>query len=118
MQVTGKVTFQFDGKTLRSLPGAKIIFGGVERKPVNDDQGGVHFSEKRTHGGAEFVIPHTSDTNIDELRLVTAATLIAETDTGKQFMGRGAFITNSLELSANDNGEINVSVACMPLEEV
>lgn len=118
MQITGRITLQFNGKAIRSLNGAKIMFGGVERTPVNDDQGGVHFSEKSINGGAEFTVPHGADTSIAELQTLVNATIIAETDTGKQYMGRGAFITNGLELTANENGEVPVTVACQPMEEI
>ncbi len=117
-QITGRITLQFNGKSIRSLNGAKIMFGGTQRTPVNDDQGGVHYSEKIVNGGAEAVIPHGSDTNVAELQNLVNVTLTAETDSGKQYMGRGAFITEALELTGSDNGDMPIKVACLPLEEI
>jgi len=117
-QITGRVTLQFNGKSIRSLNGAKIMFGGIQRTPVTDDQGFTHYSEKSVPGGAEAVIPHGSDTNIAELQALVNVTMTVDTDTGKQYMGRGQFIVDPLELTASENGDLPIKLAGMPLEEI
>ena len=117
-QVSARVTFSFNGKTIRTLPGATIKFGGVERTEVIDDQGGVHYSEKTASGGVEATVPHTADTNIEELRNAVDMTVVAELDTGKRYMMRGAFVTAPIELSVNENGEMGVNLSGQPFEEI
>lgn len=113
-QVTGRAYVNVNGQRLRSKPGAKLKFGGVEREPVVGDDSVHGYSEKLTAPSVECTISHTADTNLQELQATTSATVTFETDTGKTFLLQEAWTANALELT---NGEVAITFNGVRCEE-
>lgn len=102
MQVTGRVFITIKGARMASREGAKLKYGGVERKAEEADTGVVGFSEKTGVPGCEFTLVHTGQTSLAELQAMTAETLTFETDTKKSFILIGAWCAGGLELSKSE----------------
>lgn len=113
--VSGRAYITVDGQRLDSKEGSKLIMGGKTREPVMSDDGTVDFMEKPVPGGVECTVKHKAGTSIKWLQSIANATITFETDSGRQFILRGAFVQNSIELA---NGEVSLQFASQPAEEV
>lgn len=102
---TYTIVIKVNGKTVESMPGASITFGGMVRKAVTvNGRAGQHFTEEPVPGACKFKIAHDADTNIDEVRNWTNVTLVAECDSGVTYQSAGAFTSNAIELADGDGG--------------
>ena len=113
-QVTGRVFVQLDGLRLRSKEGASLDTGGVERDPVNGDDGVHGFMEKTAVPAVECTISHMADTDVTALNKTTNATLHFTTDTGVNFILSGAWLVKPCKLS---KGEIPLTFNALTCTE-
>lgn len=115
---TYTIVIKVNGKTVESMPGAQITFGGMEREPLTiNGQAGRHYIEKPAAGRVSFKIAHGADTDIDEVREWTDVTLVAVCDSGITYQMAGAYTTNAIALSDGDGG-LAVEMAGPPFEVV
>lgn len=117
MQVTGKALIKNNGALLRSQNGAKLMFGNDERTTVKGDNGVHGFTSQTGEPKIECTVSHASDISLQELANITDASITFETDTGKTYILRNAWLANSLELTANENGELPLVFSGMSCEE-
>ena len=102
---TYTIVIKVNGKTVESMPGASITFGGKTRKPLTvNGRAGEHYTEEPTPGMCKFKIAHGVDTEIDEVRNWTEVTLVAECDSGVTYQCAGAYTSNAIELADGDGG--------------
>jgi hypothetical protein len=117
-QKTYTIVIKVNGKTVESMPGATIKFGGFTREPVVvNGRAGQHFIEKPEPGGCSFKIAHGADTDIDEVRNWKDVTLQGYCDSGGVYQCAGAFTMNSIELADGDGG-LSVEMGGPPWEEI
>jgi hypothetical protein len=116
-QVTGRVFIKINGEMQHSKPGAKLMFGGKTRTPVVGDDAVHGYAEKLTEPRIECTFSHTANTSVQALADISDATVTFETDTGKAFILRNAFVTDPPELTGGE-GELAVKFAAVSAEEM
>lgn len=104
VKVTGTCIIRVDGKSVRSKPGAKIMFGGQERSEEVADGQIIGYFEKPVASQVTWTMAHTSDTNIDQINQMIDSTIAFETDAGPVYTIRSAFLTKPCELTGDGNG--------------
>jgi hypothetical protein len=116
-QITGRATIRVDGQELRSLGGATLSIGGASREAVVGG-GKVHgYKEADEAPTLECRIAHTKDLSLRQLGAIESATVEFETDTGVQFLLRGAFTTGVPSLAEQD-GAVELSMAALECDEL
>lgn len=113
--LNGRVTLTLDGERLASKEGSKLNTGGVERDPVLGDAGVLGFTAKTAAPSLECTIAYGANTNLTKLNNITDATLIFTSDTKREYILRGAFLTKPCEL---DKESVSLSFSAMSCEEV
>ena len=114
-QVTGRVYVKVDGQLLRSKDGAKLKFGNIEREAVVGNT--VHgYVEKAVAPSIECTISHMADTSLTALQALADATVTFETDTGKNYILRNAWVSKQLELTGGQ-GELTLEFMGKTCEE-
>lgn len=114
-QFTGKVTIRIDGQEYKSLDGATLNPGGVNRSTVKGG-GRVHgFTEEDQEPTMDFKLPHNAGVSLKRLGSLTDATVMFETDSGVQFITRGCYTTEPPSLSGN---EVDVKMAGVECDEL
>lgn len=108
VQVTGTVIVRVDGKSVRSKPGAKLMFGGVERSEEVADGQIIGYFSKPVASEVSWTMAHTNDTNIDQINQMIDSTIAFECDSGPVYTVRSAFLTKPCELTGDGSG-----VACV-----
>lgn len=116
-QVTGRVFVKVNGKLLRSKEGAKLVgYAGRERTAIVGNE--VHgYAEKVVAPSIECVISDKRDTSLEELAAVSDATVTFETDTGKTYILRNAWVSNAIDLTGGE-GEVELVFMGAGCEEV
>lgn len=115
-QVTGKAIIRVDGNELRTLDGATLNPGGVNREAMKGG-GKVHgYKEEDMEPTVECSVAHTKDLSLKELGAITDATVMFETDTGKQFILRNAWVSEPPGLDANSGG-VSLRFAAISCDE-
>ena len=116
MQVTGKANIYVDGVELRTADDATLDPGGVKREPVKGS-GKVHgYTEETVEPKLECTVYHTADTSIDDIKAISDATVIFQTDTGKRYVLTGAFVLEPPKLKTK-GGELSVEFSAVTCEE-
>ncbi len=115
-QITGRAFIKHNGKLLRSKAGAKLNLGGVQRNTVKGDTGVHGFSEETAEPSIECTISHGADTSLSELADITDASITFETDTGKVYILRNAWVESPPELTAGE-GEVPLRFVGISCEE-
>ena len=106
-QTLGRATIKYNGKSLKTDKGAKINLGGVERKPVVGDQ--VHgYAEDMTAPFIDCVISVTKDTDLEEVKNITDATVTFEADSGQMWVLKNAWSSVPVEVTAGEGGKVPV----------
>jgi hypothetical protein len=113
-QVTGRVFITVSGTRLASKEGAKLDFGGISRAGVAGDTGVHGYTEKTEIPYVECTISHKGDTSLAALQAFTNESVMFQTDTGKTYSLRSAWLAKSLELS---KGEVSVRFEGLTCEE-
>jgi len=115
-QVTGKAIIRVDGEELRSLDGATLNPGGQSREAVKGG-GKIHgYKESDMEPTVECKIAHTKDVSLKKLGAITDATVIFETDTGKRFVLRNAWVSEPPALDATA-GSVDLKWAAIECDE-
>ncbi len=117
-QRLGKAFIKVDGKLLESLPGAKIDIGGVERTPVVGATSVHGYAEKLKPATVECEISVSKDTSLADLAKIADATITFECDTGQTYVVRNAFVTDTLQATAEDGGKVPLKFSGPPAEEM
>jgi hypothetical protein len=117
MQITGKAIIRVDGQELRSADGATLNFGGEKREPKVGSGKVYGFSAETVAPELECQIYHTADTSLKALAAIVDATITFDTDTGKQFLLREAFVTDVPSLKTKD-GTVDLKFSAISCEEV
>lgn len=118
MKRLGKAIIKVDGKVLETLPGAKLDPGGMERTTVVGANEVHGFSETPKQSKCECEISVGKATSLDELRKIEAATINFECDTGQIYVIRGAWLTNTPEMTASEGGKVPLTFEGPPAEEM
>lgn len=116
MHITGKAIINIDGQQLRTENGARLNAGGFNRNPERHG-GETYYMEEDVAPTMECTVLHTAETNIIELSDITGATVIFEADTGQQYILRGAFTTEPVELDTS-NGRATLRMAANSIDKV
>ena len=115
-QITGKAIIRVDGEELRTLPGAKLNPGGVNREAVKG-AGKVHgYKEEEVEPSMECQVAHTRDLSLKRLADITAATVMFETDTGRQFILREAWTSEPPALDSGA-GTVDLKMSAISCDE-
>ena len=117
MQHIGKATIKVGGRTLKSLPGAKLRLGGVTRTPVIGDNGVFGYSEAHVEPMLECSIALGKGESAKGLDFADE-TVTFEADTGQVWSLGNAFVVDSIEVNAKDGGSIPLKIAAKTCEEV
>ncbi len=116
-QLIGKVTIKVAGNTLNSMAGAKLNLGGSEREPVMGANKMLGFSSKPVAGMIDCEVALAKGQSLKALDFEDATvTFIA--DTGQVWSGANAFLSGTLELTAESGGKIPMKIMCEKFEEV
>lgn len=106
-QVLGRATVKSNGKALLTDKGAKLNLGGVTRKEIVGES--VHgFAEEATAPFIDCVISVSKDTDLDEIKNITNATVTYEADTGQVWVMKEAWSSVPPEITAGDGGKVPV----------
>lgn len=117
MQIAGRVTIQRDGQTLRSAPGADIDLGGIKRDGQADDHN-VNYTESLTPAVVTCKVNLAQGESVEALRNMTDATVTFALDIGQTYIVQHAFTTNTLKLTAGQNGIVDLEIQGDPATEV
>lgn len=115
-QLTGRVFIAVNGQRLRSKPGAKLNIGGVERSTVTGDSGVHGYAEKTVAPTLECSVSHGGDTSLTEMAAWKDVSIAFETDTGKVYQLRDAWLKTPPELTAGE-GEVALKFDAIGCEE-
>lgn len=106
-QVIGRATVKYNGKILLTDKGAKLNLGGVNRKAVVGDR--VHgYAEEAVEASIDCVISVTKNTNLNEIKAITDATITFEADTGQLWALKNAWSSVPPEITAGEGGKVPV----------
>ncbi|MDZ7804339.1 phage tail tube protein [Thiohalophilus sp.] len=115
--ITGRAIITVDGKRLKT---------GKRRHPQpGRRQSFIHDRRRRSarlpgrgrRASLECSVYHNKDTSLRELSDITGATVLFETDTGKQFILRDAFTTEPAALNSSD-GTVGLNMEAISCDEV
>lgn len=104
----GKVFIKLDGELLESMGGATLDLGGVERPAVEGDNDVLGYYEKPKASKCDCKIALGPNTSLGKIKDITDATLTFECDTGQTYIVRNAWVSETLELSSGNGGEVKV----------
>lgn len=101
MKHHGRATISFNGKRLRTKPGATLNLGGTSRAPEALDDGSVGYAESTAAPELNCTVPLTQDLGVEELRNLTDANVVFESDTGQGWVIREAFTVDTVSVGAD-----------------
>lgn len=101
MKHHGRATINYNGKRLRSKPGATLNLGGTSRTPEPLDDGSVGYAEATAAPELSCTVPLTADLSVQELRDLIDANVVFESDTGKGWVIREAFTVDTVSVGAD-----------------
>lgn len=100
-----------DAGSLGRLPtkeGATINHGNLKREAVLGDEGVLgHTEEYESAPSIKVTIIHAKSTDEDKLKAFTGETLTYQTNSGKTYTLKDAWVVNALEISVKD-GQLEV----------
>ena len=105
-QNTGTIIVKADGQSFRAKA-ESITFkpGGMKRVPIMADGRVVGYSEVPVAASMSFDMVHDSETDVDWVRVMTDATVVAEMDSGQFWQIDNAFVdADSLEIGDAGKG--------------
>lgn len=114
MKHHGRATITYNGKRLRSKPGATLNLGGTSRTPDPLDDGSVGYAESTAAPSLSCTVPLTADLSVQELRDLTGANVVFESDTGKSWVIRDAFTVDTVSVGA----DVTLNFSGQPAEEL
>lgn len=117
-QLLGMVYIKVDGSLLPSLPGAKLDMGGVTRTTVMGDNAVLGFARQPKQSVVECEIGMREGVSLAALQKIEDATITFECDTGQTYVIRGAYVTETLNLTAGEGGKVALKFEGQPAEEM
>ena len=117
MKMIGKATIKAAGNTLNSMPGAKLNLGGVSREPVVGANKVLGYAEKVVEASVECTVSLGQGESLKKLDF-SDATVTFIADTGQVWSLPNAFLTNTLEVTAQDGGGVLLKMVAERAEEV
>lgn len=116
-QFLGRAEITLNGEVYDSAPGASLNLGGIKNtaKVYGGKVGRVEELEAST---LSMEIPLEAGKSLAAVRDLTAATVIFKADTGQSFIIRNAFRTDNISLKDGDGGNVAISIAGDPAEEL
>ncbi|WP_300657528.1 phage tail tube protein [Pseudomonas sp.] len=114
MKHHGRAIITYNGKRLRSKPGATLNLGGTSRTPDPLDDGSVGYAESTAAPELTCAVPLTADLSVQELRDLTDANVVFESDTGKSWVIRDAFTVDTVSVGA----DVTLKFSGQPAEEL
>lgn len=115
-QITGRATVQVDGERLLTENGATLDPGGTSREAVTGGGEVQGYRESDSAPSLSVPVRHHKEVNLKRLNELIDATVIFETDTGRQWILRGAFTTNTLSLDVSA-GNFTLEMSAMQVDE-
>lgn len=107
-----------DGSLLATMPGAKLDLGGVTRTSVVGDNAVLGYAETPKPSMLECEISLGQGMSLAAMQNITDATLTYEADTGQTYVVRGAYVTETLGVTAGDGGKVTLKFEGQPAEEM
>lgn len=117
MQTIGKAVIKINGRTLNTMPGAKLNLGGVNRKPTVGANKVLGFSEEVKEPMLECQVALGKGETLRSLDFADASVSFFA-DTGQVYALGNAFLTETLEVTAANGGEVPLKISAMSCEEV
>ncbi|MBI1321338.1 MAG: phage tail protein [Candidatus Hydrogenedens sp.] len=117
MQYLGRATIRTNGEYLPSKKGAKLHLGGAKRSPVVTNFS-VGYAEENDPAMVECVVPLARDLSLTSLRNLVDAVVTFECDSGQIYVVRGAFVTDCLELTDGEGGDVQLKFCGEAAEEL
>lgn len=114
--LTGRATVRIDGRVLKSDGAGKLNPGGLKREAKIGPKAVEGYSEEVVPPMLEVTVYHAKDLSLKELNAINDATVEFLTDSGTQFILRGAFVTDAIELDAKSG--IALKMSAMSCDEV
>lgn len=102
--VTGTVVVKVQQKSVRSMPGAKLNFGGFSRKAIVADGRVIGPSQTPVPSDITFTFAHTSAADIDAVNNMFDETVQFECDSGPVYTIPGCFSVDPPELTGDGGG--------------
>jgi hypothetical protein len=111
---TGRVTVSKDGTKYQSKAGASMQMGGETRTENGmTDQGTFFYKEMLVPGMVKCTLIHMADTDLEDVRDTTDATVQYETDTGLVYTLPNAVCSEIGELAS---GEVEITFVGLPMK--
>lgn len=117
-RLTGRVTINVDGVTLRSKSGSKLTnFGGVSRKAVPGANGINGYVEETVVPTIECTISHGGDTSLTAFAKMTDVTVNFICDSGKIYTMPHAYLADAPGV-ADGEGDVTLKFEAATCEEI
>lgn len=114
MKHHGRATIAYNGNRLRTKEGATLNLGGASRTAEPLDDGSVGYYETTAAPELSCTVPLTSGLKVEELRNLTDANVVFESDTGRSWVLREAFTTNTVSVGR----DVALTFSGQPAEEL
>lgn len=114
-KVWGQTRIKVDGRTYETEGKSSLEVGGTTRESVEADFVAGHFTEKTSASKLTCSILLTADVSLTELQAIDNATTTMETDTGRTYVQRNAWVGNQISAS---EGKAQVEFYAAPAEEL
>ncbi len=114
-KVHGLATITIGGKRQATKEGATLNIGGIEREPVIGDGGVLGYTEKHVPSTLECTVAYKDDTKLKDYQAMVDETILFESDTGREYILRGAFLTNSPKIEKDG---VPLSFSAIDCDEV
>lgn len=116
-QTIGRATIKFNGKILKCQAGAKLNPGGFERKIVKGDS--IHgYAEEVAEPYVEGEYTVSKETSVKEINAARDVTVIFETDNGRTWVLRNAWLEKPGDITASEGGKVPFKFVGMTCEEM
>ena len=116
-QVTGRAKIRVDGTLLETMPGATLDIGGIRRKTVVGAIKVIGYQEEPAPAVLDCRIAHQKKVSVTALGALNDTTITFETDTGKLYMLRHAFSTDTPKVDSG-SGEVTLKFEAPACDEV
>lgn len=106
--VTGRLTLRVNGQVMPTKPGLKVQgIGGVERTPIEGENGIHGYSTKKVPAVVEGAITDMGDLTLTDLANATDVTVTVEGENKKTYTMESAVCAGALELTSGE-GEVSI----------
>ena len=116
-RVVGQVKIKADGQLLETDGQSTMNIGGPSRESVTGDYQAGAFSESTNAASCECNLLMKAGLSLTGLAAIDNATLTMETDTGRTYIMRNAYVSETISFSTNE-GKAKVMFMGPPAEEM